>query len=145
MNMTVTSSQNNARVALREKLKEWRAALFEEQNAILNSIYLLTDSLIAQFIFSNQAIFPKIPDFVARQIHNGFSFQHFILVRRLAEDPENGLLGPRGVYSLPAVLGDVAKHCNLLTRRALFTVQSPDLEYDEAVVCKAVVCKKEAD
>ncbi len=33
-----------------------------------------------------------------------------------------------------------AKHCNLLTRRALFTVQSPDLEYDEAVVCK-----KEAD
>ena len=38
-----------------------------------------------------------------------------------------------------------AKHCNLLTRRALFTVQSPDLEYDEAVVCKAVVCKKEAD
>jgi hypothetical protein len=61
-------------------------------------------------------------------LDRAFFASHMAAVRRLTDD-RYPLNGKKGVYSLPALLKDMRKHRELLTREAIFAAEG--LEYDE--------------
>lgn len=122
---------------LRERTGAWRAALSDEKNAILPWVLLLTDGFATHAALSHQNTYARLPDFIARQLESGFTWQHFSLIRGLTESRKDGMCGVRGVNSLCALLQDVEENCQLLTRRAMFAVLWPELGYDEAAAEQA--------
>lgn len=122
---------------LAEKRKQWLEVLSgEDRHSIISQITRMTwDAAAFRVVNEARRLAPRDPDggvqlngLMHSLLDRAFFASHMAAVRRLTDD-RYPLNGKKGVYSLPALLKDMRKHRELLTREAIFAAE--DLEYDE--------------
>jgi len=121
---------------LAEKRKEWLEVLSgEDRHSIISQITRMTwDDAAFRVVNEARRLAPRDPD-GGRQLNGlmhslldrAFFASHLAAIRRLTDD-RYPLNGKKGVYSLPALLEDMRKHRELLTREAIFAAEN--LAYD---------------